>query len=165
MVDIEITSGLTIVDAVHDGSSNFQVQLIPTAEGSAYLFVNEIGPYTGETARLLESGTYQLSVKADGDWWLNVQQPRRASGDGLPQSRSDTKPRVVGPFAFSGSHTAACTYTGESNFQVSIFSPDGQFGDLLINTIGRYTGEQPFHCEGIGYVVVKATGDWGLELR
>ncbi|WP_306061536.1 hypothetical protein [Natronococcus wangiae] len=127
--------------------------------------MNEIGEYKGESASLLEVGTHQLKVKADGNWWLEVRQPRITDGDKLPQSLQDTKLRVFGPFEFSGSHTAICSHNGDHNFQVSLLPPEGQFNEFIFNEIGHYTGQTTFQYSGIGYIIVIADSKWSLELK
>jgi hypothetical protein len=163
MVEIDITGGVTIVDAVHDGSSNFQVCLRAVADDRRELFVNEIGAYRGEKARTLEAGTYHLDVVADGDWWLDVRRPQKVGVSELSRSVSDTKARVIGPFAFRGSYTMKYSHHGERNFQVSILPTDGRLGAVLVNEIARQTGEVAFHSTEAGYVVVEADGEWTLE--
>ncbi|WP_049888684.1 hypothetical protein [Natronococcus occultus] len=82
---VEIEGGLTVVDASHSGESNFQVHFV----GGEFddLFVNEIGSYDGETAALIDAGTYRLDVEADGDWSIEIRQPRASSGGQPPAVR------------------------------------------------------------------------------
>ncbi|MFC4438220.1 MULTISPECIES: hypothetical protein [Natrialbaceae] len=165
MVEIEINGGLTVIDAVHSGSSNFQVHLASSTDDRHALFVNEIGEYAGESARVLEPGTYSLEVEADGDWWLEVRQPRIPSVEDLPQSLHDTKPRVVGPFEFGGSYTATCSHRGDRNFQVAILPTEGQLDEFVVNEVGSYTGEATFSHTGLGCIGVEAHGEWTLEFE
>lgn len=165
MVEINIDGGLTVIDAAHSGSSNFQVHLASSTDDRCELFVNEIGAYTGENARFLEPGAYFLEVEADGDWWLEVRQPRSASGAELPQSLHDDKPRVVGPFEFDGSHTATCSHRGDRNVQVLLLPAESRSGEFVVDEIGPYAGEQRFDYTGIGYIGVEAYDEWTLELE
>jgi len=85
---------LTVVEATHtNGESNFQVSLV----GGEFddLFVNAIGEYDGETAALIDEGEYTLDVEADGDWEVEIRQPRAASGDSLPQSLEGDTPKSM----------------------------------------------------------------------
>ncbi len=165
MVEIEIFGGVTVVDAVHSGSSNFQVSLASSTGDQRELFVNEIGKFKGEKARLLKAETYHLEVVADGDWWLEVRQPRKVGVEELPRSIRDTKPRVIGPFTFRGSHTMACSHQGERNFQVSTLPTDGRPGTMLVNVIGQYADETAFQAMGKNYLVVEADGEWMIDLE
>ncbi|WP_306059908.1 hypothetical protein [Natronococcus wangiae] len=127
--------------------------------------IYEIGEYEGETAALIDADIYQLDVEADGDWELEISQPRAVSGDSLPQSMGDDKPQVFGPFEFNGSHTATGSHSGDGNFQVHVYPPEGNFGELIFNEIGEYDGETTFRHDGVGYVAVQANGDWSLDLE
>lgn len=164
--DIEIEGGLTVVDATHtSGEGNFQVHLVPSEGEFDEMFVNEIGEYEGQTAALIEGDTYQLDVEADGDWEIEIRQPRAASGDSLPQSIGDEINQVYGPFEFDNSHTATGEHTGDGNFIVHVYPPEGDFGEMVFNEIGEYEGETTFRHDGVGWVAVEADGEWSLELE
>jgi hypothetical protein len=161
---VDIEGGLTVVDASHTGESNFQVHLV----GGEFddLFVNEIGNYEGETAGLIDAGTYRLDIEADGDWSIEIRQPRANSGDSLPQSVSGNEPEVFGPFEFGGSHVASGSHSGDSNFQVHVYPLEGSFaGELVFNEIGEYSGETTFRHDGIGYVAVVADGEFSVDIE
>ncbi|OVE83187.1 hypothetical protein [Natronolimnobius baerhuensis] len=161
---IDIVGNLTVVDAEHQGESNFQVSLVGDGEFDDN-FVNEIGDYAGETADLIDAGEYMLDVEADGNWEVEIRQPRAASGDSLPQSLEDDRNRVLGAFEFDGTHVAEGSHSGESNFAVHVYAAEAQFGELVFNEIGQYEGETTFGFDGVGWVAVVADGDWSLELE
>jgi hypothetical protein len=96
---------------------------------------------------------------------LEVRQRVRDTEDELSQACSDTKPRVVGPFEFRGEHTAKCSYSGARNFQVTLLPTDEQSVTIIVNEIGEYTGETTFQYTGNGYIAVRATDRWSLELE
>lgn len=104
-------------------------------------------------------------VDADGDWWLEVRQPRSVSGAELPRSLHDNKPRVVGPFEFGGSHAATCSHRGDPNVQVLLLPAESRSGEFAVDEIGPYAGDQRFDYTGIGYVGVEAYDEWTLELE
>jgi hypothetical protein len=160
---VAIDGGLTVVEATHDGESNFQVYFVDDSDYDSVL-VNEIGAYEGETAELLDAGDYQLDVEADGDWSIDVRQPRAASGD-APGSHDDSGPEVFGPFEFGGSHIATSLHSGESNFQVYVLPSEGDWPEVVVNEIGTYDGETTFRFDGVGYVAVQADGNWSLDLE
>lgn len=163
---IDIQGGLTAIEASHTGGeSNFQVHLVPAEGEFDALFVNEIGEYEGTTADMLETDTYQVDVEADGDWQLTIRQPRATSGDSLPQSLSGNNPDFFGPFEFGGSHTASGSHSGDGNFQLLVYPPEGQFGELVFNEVGEYDGETTFRADGVGYVDVNANGEWSVDLE
>lgn len=163
---VDIEGGLTVVDASHSGDGHFAVHLLGDGgEFDETLFVNQAGQYGGETADMVENGEYQLEVSGDGDWEVEIRQPRAASGDGLPQSLSGDSPEVLGPFEFEGSHTANGSHSGDSNFIVQAMPLEGSYGDLLFNDMGEYDGDTTFNHDGVGYVAIEANGDWSLDLE
>jgi len=162
---VDLEGGLTVVDATHTGgSSNFQVSLVNDSEYDD-LFVNAIGEYDGASAALIDADEYMLDVEADGDWEVEIRQPRAASGDALPQSLSDDGPAVVGPFEFSGTHIATGSHTGQANFQATVYPAEGMFGELVFNEIGEYEGETTFNFDGVGWVDIMADGQWEIEIE
>lgn len=161
---IDIADGLTVVEASHDGDSNFQVKLV---DGSEYddLFINVIGSFDGAQADLMDAGEYMLDVSADGSWDITIRQPRSADGDGLPATYSGNGPDVVGPAQFGGTGVAAGDHDGSSNFQARIYPATGSWGESLFNEIGQFDGETTFSFEGVGWVDVNADGNWTIELE
>lgn len=62
---------------------------------------------------------------------------------------------------------AVITYVGTSNFVVSNLDADGGSNDLLVNTIGNYTGTVPVNFrdrEQTGFLEVKAQSSWTITL-
>ena len=161
---ITIEGGLTVVEATHDGSSNFQVTLEDDSEYGE-LFVNVIGGFDGAQAAYVDSGEYLLDVTGDGEWTVDIVQPRASSGDELPQSFSGDSPAVVGPLEFSGTGIATGTHEGEGNFQVAIFEQGGTFQTLVFNEIGEFEGETTYNASGVGWVDINADGSWSLEIE
>lgn len=162
---VEIHTGLVVVSANHTGESNFAVLLVSQKSDARELFVNEIGSYTGENAALMEEGTYVLDVRADGEWDIEINQPRSVNGDPLPQSLSGNHDAVEGPFMFTGNHIARGTHSGEGNYNAIVYPPKGQFPELIFNEIGQFDGETTFTFSGIGWVGIGRDGNWSLELE
>lgn len=163
--DVSLDSGLTIVEATHDGTSNFIVTLVPS-EGTNTIAINAIGAYDGATAALVKQGTYMVDVAADGKWSLTIRQPRPSSGDALPQSVEGEGSTVRGPFAFDGTHTATGSHDGRSNFIVQVYPLQGTFPTIVFNKIGSVDGaETTFTHDGIGFVGVQADGSWSLRME
>lgn len=164
--DVEIEGGLTVVEATHTGgSSNFQVKLVPSEGEYDELFVNEIGEYNGETAALIEADTYTLDVEADGEWEIEIRQPRANTGESLPLSLDGDRNVVQGPYDFGGSHIASGSHNGEGNFQVHVYPPEGSFGELVFNEIGEFEGETTFRHSGVGWVAVVGDGEWSVDME
>lgn len=163
---LEIQGGLTVVEATHTGgSSNFQIELVPANGEYNALFANAIGEYDGVQAGLLDPDTYQVDVTADGDWEITVRQPRAASGDALPATLEEQGYKVLGPYEFSGNHTATGSHDGERNFIVEVFPQEGDYGEVVFNEIGQFEGETTFRADGLGWVAVQADGNWTVEME
>ena len=60
---------------------------------------------------------------------------------------------------------ATITHTGERNFAVTSFDPDGSYVDLLVNHIGSYTGTVPYNFDSaIGELEITADGAWTITI-
>lgn len=162
--DIEIEGGLTVIEASHNGESNFQVSLAGDGDFDDN-FINVIGSFDGAQADLIDAGEYILDVNADGSWEVDIVQPRSGDGDDLPASFSGSGPDVVGPVVFGGSGVASGEHDGESNFQVRIYPMTGSFGEGVFNDIGAFDGETTYSFDGIGWIDVNADGNWSVELE
>ena len=161
---VQIDGGLTVVEATHDGNSNFQVSLEGDGEFGT-LFINVIGSFDGAQAALVTGGEYILDVTADGSWEIELRQPRASSGDALPVDASGSGPDVIGPFAFDGTGIATGSHDGQSNFQVQIYPATGTFGELVFNEIGSIDAETTYNFDGLGWVDVNADGNWSVSLE
>lgn len=161
---ISIQGGLTVVRATHSGESNFQVSLANDSEFNDN-FINVIGDFDGAQADLIEEGEYILEVNADGNWEIDLEQPRSGQGESLPTSFSGSGPDVVGPVQFGGTGVATGEHDGESNFQVQIYPMTGSFGEVVFNEIGSFEGETTYSFDTIGWVDINADGNWSVELE
>jgi hypothetical protein len=162
---IEIQGGLTVARATHEGArDNFIVQLVPEDGDFESLLVNAIGEYQGETAAIIEEGSYILDVDAGGDWTVDILQPRSNGGDSLPISISGNRSRVYGPYEFNGTHVANGTHSGDGNFIVEVYPQQG-FQELVFNEIGQFDGETTFRFGEVGWIAVEANGDWTLDIQ
>lgn len=69
VVFVNLDSGLTHLEFSHLGESNFIVMV-----NDQNLLVNEIGNYEGSQAQQVQDpGTYAISVKADGNWSIQIE--------------------------------------------------------------------------------------------
>lgn len=162
--DVTIEGGLTVVDATHDGESNFQVSLVGESEFDD-VFINVIGEFDGSQAKLVDEGEYILDVNADGSWEITIRQPRSGDGERLPVSYNGNGPDVLGPVQFSGTGVASGSHAGDSNFQVQIFPMIGSFPEVVFNEIGDFQGETTYSFDDIGWIDVNADGDWSVEFE
>ena len=159
---LDIEDGLVVVEASHDGESNFQVELVGPERD--HLFVNEIGPYEGATADSLDFGEYDVDVTADGSWELTVQLPHVNRGYDLPVTDDGDTPVVIGPYEFDGSHTMKASHEGESNFIIEVYPEMGRH-ELVVNEIGEYEGESTFRMDEPAWIAIEADGNWRIEVE
>lgn len=163
--DVEIDGGLTVVTVTHDGSGFFAVDLVPLAGEYDVSVAYGIGGYQGTSAELVDAGTYLIDIEADGDWELQVTQPRPTSGSSLPTTIRDDVPNVFGPFEFSGVHIATATHNGEGLFGVDVLPPQGPYGEYIFIETGQFEGEATFRFEGVGFVAVEADGTYKMTIE
>lgn len=165
--EFALEAGVTIAEAVHEGESNFIVELIPVDDGQPRLLVNVIGDFDGASGTIVEDGTYLLDVDADGPWELAVLQPEAAEDEAapLPVEIDGDGPSWDGPYLFDGLATATGSHEGQGNFIVEVLPQDGTFSELVFNEIGPFEGETTLDVDGVGYVASTADGPWTLTIE
>ncbi len=149
-----------LVKVKYTGSSNFALQTLDTSNSEEELLVNAIGSYSGVEAMDFD-GTdpaNRLQVTASGTWTVTFSDPSTAPTFGtISRGKGDA---VI---AYNGSaDTAAFTSTGQGNFAVLQFNSPGDLENLLVNTIGAYTGSVPI--DSSGYLVINDDGNWTVTL-
>lgn len=165
---VSIEGGLTTFAMSHDGDSNFQVELIDESTGDTYEFLaNEIGSWEADQPYYVPPGDYVLEVEADGNWNIDVDQPRPAPSavSDLPASSADQYPDYIGPVQFDGLHRVSAQYNGDGNFAVWILDEDGQREELVFNEVGQFEGETTYSGTHVGYIRIEATGDWNIDVE
>lgn len=147
-----------LVTASYVGSSNFAVESLDSGLNLKELLVNEVGSYSG-TAFFGGYSWYEspsmLQVTASGPWTITFTSVENAPV--LPTSGSGS-----GVFRYDGgTDIAAISFVGSHNFAVQQLHVDSLFGgnttDLLVNTIGNYSGSQALKA-GPSMVVIEAVG-------
>jgi hypothetical protein len=159
---IELEEGLIVIEATHDGSSNFAIHLID--DDRDHLFVNEIGAYAGTSADSLDYNEYDLGVTADGDWEIEIRQPIVNRGYDLPIEESGEGDSLIGPYEFDGTYTLSADHDGESNFAIHIYPELGR-PELVTNEIGAYEGESSVRFDEPGWIAVTADGAWSVSVE
>jgi hypothetical protein len=72
---LELSSGLMKIEMKHKGESNFSVLLLDGNGDYIDLLANEIGNFEGTKAIGIDSsGIYIMSIEADGEWAINIEQ-------------------------------------------------------------------------------------------
>ncbi|WP_147050527.1 LGFP repeat-containing protein [Kocuria flava] len=152
---------MAVVEATHDGSSNFIVWGQDAGYADTDLLVNDIGTYSG--SMLLDEDdwgapTVRLRITADGAWTISVR-----SVNSLPSYGADrtVSGRGSSVFRYSGrSTTRQINHTGNSNFIVWSY-PNNGYADLLVNDIGTYSGRVAY--PGPAVIEVEADGSWSIR--
>ncbi|MED3873730.1 hypothetical protein R6U76_09970 [Lysinibacillus capsici] len=154
----KLEKGFVIVDATHQGSSNFAVKLLDANANMIKLVVNEIGNYTGKKIYAVPTGEYQYEVTASGPWTINMSQeiPAEVAPEGKVTGTGDS---VVFMNISKGAKTVAFTHDGSRNFVVK-----ANDSVLLANEIGTYSGSKVQKVEdtSIYYFDITADGNWSM---
>lgn len=156
-----LEKGFVIVDATHQGSSNFAVKLLDANANMIKLVVNEIGNYTGKKIYAVPTGEYQYEVTASGPWTINMSQeiPAEVAPEGKVTGTGDS---VVFMNISKGAKTVAFTHDGSRNFVVK-----ANDSVLLANEIGTYSGSKVQKVEdtSIYYFDITADGNWSMTFE
>ncbi|MEQ6048467.1 cell envelope integrity protein TolA [Lysinibacillus capsici] len=157
----KLEKGFVIVDATHQGSSNFAVKLLDANANMIKLVVNEIGNYTGKKIYAVPTGEYQYEVTASGPWTINMSQeiPAEVAPEGKVAGTGDS---VVFMNISKGAKTVAFTHDGSRNFVVK-----ANDSVLLANEIGTYSGSKVQKVEdtSIYYFDITADGNWSMTFE
>jgi len=165
--EFELEGGVTIAEAVHEGESNFIVELVPTDGKLTELLINVIGENDGASGVLADPGEYVLDVDADGEWEIDILQPdpAEANAEALPIELEGDGPTWDGPFIFEGLAQATGSHEADGNFIVEILTQDAMFPELVFNEIGQFEGETTFDVLGPGFITVEAAGPWTVTME
>lgn len=172
---VQLTRGIAVIIANHQGASNFTVEIISEASGETVgQPVNQVGTVEIRSAFLVpEDGPYVAQVNADGNWTLEITQPTPATSEIMtpPIEQSGTGPGV---FYFvkldQGVHRVHGTHQGESNFIVQAVSAQGEESlspQLLFNETGQFEGDAALQVREAGsyLIAVQANGDWTVTIE
>jgi hypothetical protein len=162
-----VDGGVTVMRFQHRGQSNFIVDLLTSRGEEVGNLVNEIGTINGSTGQALDSGRYLFNVEADGPWSIRIEQPRPASGRGLPTTASGRGHSIAGPYQGTGAGVRfELRHRGQANFIVDVLDVDGQELGNLSNEIGSFQGSQVGEVpEGVFWLRVQADGNWSVQMR
>ena len=161
-----VSGGLTTFKMAHAGDSNFAVWLLDSQGEKVDLLANVIGGYQGTQGLGLAGGSYLLDIKADGDWTVEINQPRA----GLPMESATISGRgdaARGPWRLSsGLHRFTLEHDGDSNFAVWLLDEQGEKVELLVNEIGAFEGSTAKGLDGgLYFADIHADGDWSLTVE
>ncbi len=172
--EFETEGGPTLIDAIHEGESTFDVRAVPSEDGQDYSLFSQTGSFDGSTGAYIEEGTYVFYVDADGPWELVVRQSRvsETEAEEPPLSITDSGTDWIGPILFDGDTTVKAAYEAESFFRVDIVPQEVENNDfvwngteLVFDAIGAFGGVTSVHTDGVGYVTVDAVAEWTIEIE
>jgi hypothetical protein len=163
-----LDAGLLITRATHDGQRNFFVDLVKSTGETDFLVI-ETGVFNGQTAdRVRETGSYLLSVQADGNWTVTLEQPRPTTAPIAPQSYAG-RADGVSPFVmlFPGVITVRATHNGQRNFFVELIDLNGRTEEFVFIETGPFTGSKSFGITqgGVFLFDIDADGDWTVTVE
>jgi hypothetical protein len=150
-----------IASITHSGGSNFVVTSLEASGDLMDLIVNEIGRYSGVRPLDFTGTPAALKVEAGGAWKIVVRTLDKAPM--WPSAATSGKgPAVVrvNPGAVGGLTSVKITHKGSSNFVVIAY---GDSRDLLVNKIGKYSGEVLLPSDAAA-IEVEADGAWTMTL-
>ena len=157
----ELDSGFVVIEATHQGSRNFIVNLLDNNADRVELVVNHIGNYQGKKVYSIPAGEYLYEVKASGPWTIQMSQelPNEISPEGTVSGKGDS---VVFMNISAGAKTVSFTHDGSRNFIVR-----ANDSVLLANEIGQYSGSkvQKVNDTSIYFFDIKADGNWSMTFE
>jgi hypothetical protein len=165
-----LQKGISIFEISHTGDSNFVVELLKSNGEWVDMPVNQIGNYSGKKAIGIDkNGTYLLNIEADGNWTVNITQPRPSSGVKKPITFTGTGDDVPQFMYFKKKGLARfnMSHTGESNFAIWLYDENGKYVDLLANEIGNYNGSKAVRIpkKGVYLLDITADGSWSVSVN
>lgn len=155
----------------HDGSSNFQVELIDNDSGETVEYlVNKIGDVSGAVGVGLEVSEYIMDINADGAWAIELGEPYAPDDEyGVPPGTiAGEQPDVYGEIDIDGRVTVSGQHEGDSNFIVQAWAEGsrGSFSDgVIFNEIGEFSGETSVQLNGLFYIEVEADGPYRITIE
>lgn len=150
-----------IAKITHSGTSNFAVKLRGSDGEYLDLLVNEIGRYSGTRPLTFEDYPAAMEIIASGNWKVTIQVLQKAPRwNGAALTSKGDNVYLVQPGTLSGLSTLKITHSGRSNFAVWAYEDSGR--DLLINEIGKYSGEVLVSADTV-VLEVTADGIWTIQ--
>jgi hypothetical protein len=163
-----LEKGLSIFSMQHQGSANFTIWLMNATGGKVDLLVNVAGEFNGSKAEgIVSAGDYRLDITADGQWVVDITQPRPMTAQPVPLSMTGVGQQATSFFALKqGPAIFKMTHNGSSNFAVWLDDVNGKHVDLLANKIGMFDGSRSEDIDqgGIYLLDVDADGDWKIDI-
>lgn len=159
----QVVSGLKVdtpsyLSVTNDGDRNFSIWAhYGDGEYDRELLVNTIGQYSG-SVYLQPGREYTLEIKSSGAWSVKAYKIETSSTDTFSGTGD-----YVTPMFIPSSNIYAIGGGGDSNFSVWGYYGSGEHDrNLLVNTIGQYSGTIMFKHKNYSFFVIKCDGSWSV---
>jgi hypothetical protein len=164
-----LEEGLSIFRMTHNGNSNFIIWLLDDEGNYLELLVNEIGGFDGAKAvGIQDGGSYLLGISADGDWTIDIEQPRPSTASSIPLTLRGEGQQVPELFYIDAGLTRfEMSHDGNSNFAIWLLDDEGNYVSLLVNEIGEFDGSKAVGISknGIYLLDISADGNWEVSIE
>ena len=142
---------------------HFGITSYDSAGNYGELYVNTTDPYEGVTFDRNCSKNTTLEIKASGEWY--IEQRSFESLDHI--SQGETYEGNGDNVIIVDSHGGTATIEGnhsEKHMGIVSYTQSGNYLDLLVNSTDPYSGKVLLRGS-VGFVVVRAVGDWTFALN
>ncbi len=163
----ELDDGFLLASFSSDTIGRFSIDVTSSDHDLANSSLTDTsGSTTGTSIMAVEEGEYELDVQADGDWTIEIEQPRVHSDDleDPPIEASGDGSSVVGPLWTDGDGRLTATHDGTGEFTIDLYGADGAWEQIVSHT-GAFDNARSFRGVGTGWINVEADGEWSVEVR
>ena len=158
-----LEEGLSIFSLTHTGNENFIVWLLDGDGQKIKLLVNTIGlsnASLSEAVGIDKKGEYLLDIYTNGEWSVEIEQPRPSVADTDSRFFTGTGNQVSPFFKLDkGLVIFKLTHAGIANFIVWLIDSNGQSVELLVNEIGEFNGTKAVGINQSGLYLLNITAE------
>ena len=161
--------GLAIIEAEHEGDSNFIVRLLDVNGREIGTLINQVGPFEGEIGFAVDrTGDCMLDVQASDDWNVRMSQPRPQQANSAP-TKFEGKGYKTTPMVRldRGVTTFKTNHKGQGTFKAQLMDKDGRPVGPVASSRGRHNGTKPMviPADGLYFLNISADGDWVVDIQ
>lgn len=164
-----LDSGLSVFEVSTGYTSGYFGATLYSSRGEYIdLLANAIGTFSGSKAtRIDRAGSYYVQVDSECAWTIKVTQPRPTSAPSTRNFKGSTQ--VATPIFYipSGMRKVYWTHSGTGYFGVTLLDRNGEWVELVANTIGSGSGSQlvDFPASGLYLFDVDAESPWTITIQ
>ena len=158
-----LEEGMSIFNMTHTGNENFIIWLLDSDGQQIELLVNTIGLANCSLSKAVgidKKGEYLLDISTNGEWSVEIEQPRPSIADTYSKFFTGTG-NQVSPFLKldKGLVIFRLTHAGIANFIVELLDSNGQYIELLANEIGEFDGTKAVGISQSGLYLLNITAE------